>query len=68
MTDEQLLGSKYNPKSLPVKLCKMLVAEDRCPACLGELDTGWECNDCDFDAQHFALKEDWPKGGTEAVQ
>lgn len=23
---------------------------DVCPECGGALDTGWECNDCDFDA------------------
>lgn len=23
---------------------------DRCPECGGELDTGFECNDCGFDA------------------
>lgn len=26
------------------------IADDRCPECGGELDTGWECNDCGFDA------------------
>lgn len=26
------------------------VADDRCPECDGSLDTGWECNDCGFDA------------------
>ena len=24
---------------------------DVCPECGGELDTGWECLDCGFDAQ-----------------
>jgi methionyl-tRNA synthetase len=24
---------------------------DRCPKCGGELDTGWECNDCGHDAR-----------------
>jgi hypothetical protein len=24
--------------------------EDVCPKCLGDLDTGWECNDCGYDA------------------
>lgn len=31
-------------------LDKALVEDDICPKCLGELDTGWECNECDFDA------------------
>lgn len=26
------------------------VAREGCPECGGELDTGWECNDCGFDA------------------
>ncbi len=26
-----------------------LLAEDICPDCLGELDTGWECNGCGRD-------------------
>lgn len=29
----------------------LLARRDRCPKCSGELDTGWECNDCGFDAQ-----------------
>jgi hypothetical protein len=28
-----------------------LIAEDICPECRGELDTGWQCNDCGFDCQ-----------------
>lgn len=27
------------------------IANDECPECGGELDTGWECNDCGFDAR-----------------
>jgi hypothetical protein len=27
------------------------IAEDICPECGGELDTGWECNKCGFDAK-----------------
>lgn len=27
------------------------IANDQCPECGGELDTGWECNDCGFDAK-----------------
>ena len=26
------------------------IANDKCPECNGSLDTGWECNDCGFDA------------------
>lgn len=28
-----------------------LVDDDICPQCLGELDTGWECVECGFDAR-----------------
>lgn len=31
-----------------------LVEQDVCPQCGGELDTGWECNECGFDAQYIA--------------
>lgn len=30
------------------------VSQDRCPECGGELDTGWECNDCGYDARPIA--------------
>ena len=33
-----------------------LVAKDICPRCRGDLDTGWECNDCGYDAQSIALE------------
>lgn len=26
------------------------IEKDQCPECGGELDTGWECNSCGFDA------------------
>lgn len=28
--------------------------EDQCPECGGQLDTGWECNGCGYDAQDEA--------------
>jgi hypothetical protein len=31
-----------------------MVAMDLCPKCGGELDTGWECNSCGFDAAQRA--------------
>lgn len=27
------------------------IDQDICPECGGSLDTGWECNDCGFDAK-----------------
>lgn len=39
-------------------LRKELVKEDYCPKCLGELDTGWECVTCGFDARPVCAEED----------
>lgn len=30
---------------------QQVAREDVCPECGGELDTGWECNRCGFDAK-----------------
>lgn len=42
--------------TLPIKeqFAKAMVDEMWCPRCLGELDTGWECNNCDFDGLKLA--------------
>jgi len=32
----------------------LLVMHDKCPRCRGELDTGWECNSCGYDAMWLA--------------
>lgn len=29
---------------------------DQCPECGGDIDTGWECNNCGFDARDIAYK------------
>lgn len=34
-----------------------LVKENICPRCLGDLDTGWECNFCGYDAIAIAAKQ-----------
>jgi hypothetical protein len=39
-----------NPRGLSDAAVSILVSEDHCPMCLGHLDTGWECNECGFDA------------------
>lgn len=39
----------FPAKSRAVRL--ELIKEDVCPECGGSLDTGWECNDCDYDAR-----------------
>lgn len=33
---------------------KELAKRDICPECGGSLDTGFECNDCGFDAMELA--------------
>ena len=33
---------------------KRKVTKDICPKCSGHLDTGWECNECGFDAHELA--------------
>ena len=37
-----------------VRVCRKdradMIIEDICPICGGELDTGFECNDCEYDA------------------
>lgn len=47
---------KYNNPQLPARSLEARearVANDRCPNCPGELDTGWECNACGFDAKEI---------------
>lgn len=39
---------------------KQLVSDNACPKCLGELDEGWECNECGYDAKPLATKDDSP--------
>lgn len=45
---------KEMPRGLSRKSIQELMLEDRCPMCLGELDTGWECNDCGYDCMYLA--------------
>lgn len=42
------------PRGLSRQAIQELMLEDKCPMCLGELDTGWECNDCQYDAMPLA--------------
>jgi len=37
-----------------LKLRTELAKDDRCPECGDWLDTGWECNECGFDARELA--------------
>jgi rubredoxin len=48
-------------KIIPFDPVKRKASKDICPKCGGELDTGWECNDCGFDA--YALVHGHPFNG-----
>lgn len=37
-------------------LDRALAQDDYCPKCLGELDTGWECTQCGYDAMPDAAR------------
>lgn len=39
-------------------LRRLCAQDDLCPQCGGELDTGWECNDCGYDARDEAYPPD----------
>jgi len=45
----------FKTKVAPLANVETLVSQDKCPKCRGELDTGWECNNCGFDARPIAL-------------
>ena len=45
------MPKETNPRGLSDRSVSILISEDRCPMCLGELDTGWECNSCGYDAK-----------------
>jgi Zn ribbon nucleic-acid-binding protein len=45
---QKLTSDRYPIKSREAR--EHWIANDQCPECGGELDTGWECNDCGFDA------------------
>lgn len=45
------MNDTLNPRGLSDAAVFELVKQDMCPACItGELDTGYECNNCGFDA------------------
>ncbi len=50
-----------NESEEPIReVMERAVVQDKCPKCGGELDTGWECNDCGYDAKWLALGEEKP--------
>jgi len=48
------MSRAFNPREMSDEALKELIDNNLCPMCLGELDTGWECNDCGYDAQFIA--------------
>jgi tRNA(Ile2) C34 agmatinyltransferase TiaS len=38
------------------ELAEEYAANDICPKCYGELDTGWECTKCGYDAKPLIRK------------
>ena len=45
-----------NPRGVSDAALRTLIEQDKCPMCLGELDTGWECNECNYDAHPIAQR------------
>ena len=48
-----------DPTKYPIKnqiLRRALAKQNECPECGDELDTGWECTECGFDARPLALE------------
>lgn len=52
MSRQDFQGAPF-PLQSPA-LRRACAREDICPECGGELDTGWECNDCKYDARDEA--------------
>ncbi len=53
-------STKSPRRVFPVKspaVRQTMARKDSCPECGGELDTGWECNDCGFDARNLVYPE-----------
>jgi hypothetical protein len=48
------MSRKDNPRNLSDAAIRILIEQDKCPMCLGNLDTGWECNSCEYDAKPLA--------------
>ena len=46
-------GGRNGPVIVNPTLRRHAAKNDICPECGGELDTGWECISCRYDAQHL---------------
>lgn len=45
-----------NKPASTAEMREAYIVNERCPECGGDLDTGWECNTCEFDARPEALE------------
>jgi hypothetical protein len=54
--EERRASGLFPIKSAPLR--RSYARRDVCPECGGELDTGWECNDCNYDARDEAYPPD----------
>lgn len=60
--EREALARMENIDVLSVSV-KEIVDRNNCPKCLlGELDTGWECNDCGYDAMPIATQHNRDNG------
>jgi hypothetical protein len=50
------MARESNPREMSDAAVRTLIEQDICPMCMGELDTGWECNSCNYDAKELADK------------
>jgi len=60
--EREALAKMENVTVLAVSV-KEIVERDECPKCLGDLDTGWECNQCGYDARDIAMGRNPKKRG-----
>lgn len=51
------LSQTYRFPVISLAVRKAIALDDYCPECGGELDTGWECNACGFDAKPLVQKQ-----------
>lgn len=61
MSTSREIDKRWFPITRAV-LRRALAREDICPQCGGALDTGFECNDCGYDAR---LEATWKPGNPE---
>lgn len=56
LNDWQEQTAAPNPRGLPNYLVSAIISADRCPMCLEDLVSGWECNECGYDAKPWIMQ------------